>query len=61
MKLNFLTIPSNKSYTLDKSFTDTTSIIDFKKNIEDSLRLNISNIVYDGIILDEDSILENMG
>ena len=31
MKLNFLTIPSNKSYTLDKSFTDTTSIIDFKK------------------------------
>ena len=61
MKLNFLTIPSNKSYTLDKSFTDTTSIIDFKKNIEDSLRLNISNIVYDGIILDEDSILGEYG
>ena len=61
MKLNFLTIPSNKSYTLDKSFTETTSIIDFKKNIEDSLRLNISNIVYDGIILDEDSILGEYG
>ena len=60
-KGNVLTIPSNKSYTLDKSFTETTSIIDFKKNIEDSLRLNISNIVYDGIILEEDSILGEYG